>query len=268
MSKPAKSLVEVGYISPIPDLFGEEIISLSTTVHSGNMSFNNGDQTMARDNRKNLFHKLGLDIEHLIIIQPNQVDQIVWVNKKFLTRENPVQIKADTLLSTESNLILGLATADCIPVFFYESTKKIIGLAHAGRRGIELHILTKTLKKIIDKGGDLARVKIYLGPGIQRCCYCFSAKHFEDEFKTNEWYNFSSKFRGKQGKITSFNLDLYGRALSQLTNFEGERGEKLSIHNIARSHYCTFCSGLFFSHRRSQKENKPEQRFLSLIVRK
>jgi YfiH family protein len=266
--KPLSQVAQNDYISLTPDYFAEEIVALSSTAHAGNMSFKNGDQNAAHENRKNLFQKLELGTSQLIIIQPNHADHIAIVTKKYLCHEGLLKINSDALLTKTKNLILGLATADCIPIFFYEPIKKIIGLAHVGRRGAELNILTKTLTKIINSGGDITKVKIYLGPGIQRCCYSFPAEPFEAEFTTRGWLDFSSKFRDNQGKIISYNLDLYGRVISQLVNFAGKKGEKLSIYNIERSQFCTHCSGMFFSHRRSQIENRPEQRFLSLIMMK
>jgi YfiH family protein len=63
---------------------------------------------------------------------------------------------------------LGILTADCVPALLCHPPSRILGLAHAGWRGVVRGIVTETLKAM---GVPAEEVKIALGPSIGPCCY-------------------------------------------------------------------------------------------------
>jgi len=255
-----------GYVLLGQNFFEPEITALATTVHSGNMSFRHGNQTQASNNRFLLFKNLGWSDDKLAIINPEHSDKISWVSMALLNN-SPISISADVLITREVNVKLGLASADCLPVFFNDPSCGTIALAHAGRRGLELDILHKTLTELICSGGDMTRLKIILGPGIHSCCYSFDAAYFQKYLAPMGWEKFSKKIRNEDGKITSYNVDLYAQAFQQIARFFQENGLSLQINNIQKCYQCTSCQGIFFSHRKIIANSQPEQRFLSLIVK-
>jgi YfiH family protein len=81
-------------------------------------------------------------------------------------------LSGDGLITATPGLLLGIQTADCLPVILVDSRSHAIGVFHAGWRG--------TLKRIVEKGvGEMHRcfgtnprdLKAAIGPGIQGCCY-------------------------------------------------------------------------------------------------
>jgi purine-nucleoside/S-methyl-5'-thioadenosine phosphorylase / adenosine deaminase len=81
-------------------------------------------------------------------------------------------LSGDGLITATPGLLLGIQTADCLPVILVDSKRHAIGVFHAGWRG--------TLKRIVEKGvGEMHRcfgtnprdLKATIGPGIQGCCY-------------------------------------------------------------------------------------------------
>jgi YfiH family protein len=81
-------------------------------------------------------------------------------------------LTGDGLITGTPNLLLGIQTADCLPVILVDTKRRAVGLFHAGWRG--------TVKRIVEKGvgamhrcfGTQARdLKAAIGPGIQGCCY-------------------------------------------------------------------------------------------------
>jgi len=81
-------------------------------------------------------------------------------------------LKGDGLLTAEPGLLLGVQTADCIPVLVADRKRRVVAAFHAGWRG--------TVKRIVEAGvgrmclefgsrpGDLVAA---IGPGIGVCCY-------------------------------------------------------------------------------------------------
>ncbi len=81
-------------------------------------------------------------------------------------------LTGDGLITATPGLLLGIQTADCLPVILVDATRHVAGVFHAGWRG--------TVKRIVEKGvGEMHRlfgsnprdIKAAIGPGIQGCCY-------------------------------------------------------------------------------------------------
>lgn len=79
----------------------------------------------------------------------------------------PDNQEADAVITTERNLLIGVSTADCVPVLLYDSNKKIAAAVHAGWRGTVAGIVSKTLSKLYSDFGCSANdVKAMIGPSI------------------------------------------------------------------------------------------------------
>ncbi|HTM41282.1 MAG TPA: peptidoglycan editing factor PgeF [Terriglobales bacterium] len=78
----------------------------------------------------------------------------------------------DGLITDVPGLLLGVQTADCLPVLLVDTKRRAAGAFHAGWRG--------TLQRIVEKGvGEMRRqfgsapadLRAAIGPGIHSCCY-------------------------------------------------------------------------------------------------
>ena len=58
----------------------------------------------------------------------------------------------DGVVTKERGLGIGILTADCIPLIFYDPEKKIIGGAHAGWKGTFSGIIQNTIRKFLKLG--------------------------------------------------------------------------------------------------------------------
>jgi len=94
--------------------------------------------------------------------------------------------KADGMMTDERGLLLGIQTADCIPVLIADHRKRAVAAFHAGWRG--------TLKRIVEHGVGRMRLEFgsrpddliaAVGPGIGPCCYAVGEEvrtEFESQF--------------------------------------------------------------------------------------
>jgi polyphenol oxidase len=82
------------------------------------------------------------------------------------------QLAGDGLITETPDLLLGIQTADCLPIILADPKQRAVGVFHAGWRG--------TVRRIIEKGvGEMHRhfgsrprdLKAAIGPGIHGCCY-------------------------------------------------------------------------------------------------
>ena len=78
----------------------------------------------------------------------------------------------DALVSPDAGIVLAVQTADCVPVTF-SSPEGVVGVAHAGWRGIEAGVLQATVAAMGDLGASDLRARV--GPCIHAECYEFGA---------------------------------------------------------------------------------------------
>jgi len=161
--------------------------------------------------------------------------------------------------------VLGIQTADCLPVLIADPVKKAVGAFHAGWRG--------TLGRIVEKGvgamgmhfgSDPANLIAAIGPGIGGCCYNVGEEvraEFESQFEyagelfhsvfesdpVREKYPLlfmTARAPGHSDLGPQLHLDLVKANRKQLLN------AGLKEENINASSLCTACNlKLLFSYR-------------------
>lgn len=186
-------------------------------------------------NRSDFLVKNRIDKNKVISAEMVHGSKVKVVNEK-----SPRIIKGVDALVTKDNLFLAVTVADCIPVYFYDEKNKIIGLAHAGWKGITKGIIKNTLNKIIQLGGESDNIKVTLGPGIKKC-------HFEiKEDIVDKFKKYPQFIIFKKDKLF---VDLFGIIKNQLLDY------KIKNRNISVSKECTFEDvKKYFSYRRDKPE--------------
>ncbi len=92
-----------------------------------------------------------------------------------VTDENHHQVAgtdADALVTAEAGLVLAVQTADCLAVTLH-SPEGVIGVAHAGWRGLEADVVGRTIEAMTALGAST--VHPHVGPFICGACYEFGA---------------------------------------------------------------------------------------------
>ena len=82
------------------------------------------------------------------------------------------ELVGDGLITNCPGVLLGIQTADCVPVLLMDPKKKAIGAFHAGWRGTVQRIVEKGVGVMrMQYGSDPAGLHAAIGPSIQKCCY-------------------------------------------------------------------------------------------------
>jgi len=157
----------------------------------------------------------------------------------------------DAIMTQRKGYFLFLKTADCNPVLFFDPKTNVIGAIHAGWKGLEQRIITKTMELAIKKYSlDLSTVKFIIGPSIRSCCYEVKqdlVDTFNKTFDSTEDF-----FIKRSGKIHFDQLEAIKQEFNNL---------KVKTENIEIIDQCTHCSNQYFSYR----ENKTKMRNISFI---
>ena len=144
-------------------------------------------------------------------------------------------IEADASFTINPGVVCAILTADCLPVFVSKKDGSMVGIAHAGWKGLISGVIENLIESFHCNGGDLV---VHLGPAI-------SKNYFEVGVEIKDLYlsknsNFARSFSFYRHK---YYLDLYDAAKVILESF--------NITLISGGDRCTFKeSDEFFSYRR------------------
>ena len=83
-------------------------------------------------------------------------------------RETGCLGQGDAIVSVEPGVIVGVRTADCVPVLLVDPIRRIVAAVHAGWRGTVQRIVQVAVEQM---GSDPARLLAVIGPCIGECCY-------------------------------------------------------------------------------------------------
>lgn len=72
----------------------------------------------------------------------------------------------DALVTALPGTAVGVLVADCVPVLLADPVARVVGAAHAGRRGLVAGVLQAALGALVARGADPARVRAVVGPAI------------------------------------------------------------------------------------------------------
>ena len=78
---------------------------------------------------------------------------------------------ADGHVTAERGVLLTVSVADCVPVYLFDPESEVVGLLHAGRKGVAGGILERGVRTMTDSGAQVARVHVHTGPSICGECY-------------------------------------------------------------------------------------------------
>ena len=143
-------------------------------------------------------------------------------------------IDTDGIITNNKDLILSIQVADCIPIYLYDKNKNIIGLVHAGWRGVNSGIIEKSITKMMELGSESISIKVLLGPSIRQCC-------FEIGYEVGKLFDKKFQTINKNNKTQ---LDLQGVVVDKLINLD------IQNKNIIDINECTCCSDKYHSFRR------------------
>jgi hypothetical protein len=206
---PVKTKIKIlstAQLSPIPWLiqgFSTRAGGFSHAYGNGalNLGFTEDDSKAAVErNRAAFLTALGAvskrkprpNLWPLVTLRQIHSDIIDCVDSDFDSSRGsrPEPLAGDGLITNTPGLLLGIQTADCLPILLVDPKRRAVGAFHAGWRG--------TLKRIVEKGVGQMRLhfgsrprdlKAAIGPGIHGCCYEVGEElryQFESQFSYAE----------------------------------------------------------------------------------
>jgi YfiH family protein len=165
--------------------------------------------------------------------------QVHGTNVAYVTRENVKPLNAtDALITDDKSVVLGIFTADCMPVIISAKDASVVAAVHAGWRGLAAGIIEKTIDSFKNCFGiSTKNLSAYIGAHICGNCY-----------KVGEEVKAAFKI---PAEIKKFSLSSEAR----------KRLNRLDVEDVLMSRGCTFCGDDYFSYRKGNKD----ERILTLV---
>jgi len=146
--------------------------------------------------------------------------------------------RADAAVATGPGCLLGVQTADCLPVLLVDPERRFAAAAHAGWRGTVAGVAARVVEALAARGSRPEDLVAALGPAVGPCCY-------EVGEEVREAFRPSGATFFRPGPKGRPHLDLRAANVRQLLD-SGLRPE--AVHHVAD---CTRCrADLYHSYRR------------------
>ena len=209
---------------------GAKII-FSTAENNKSYNRHNGEGTNNLNNLKEIFKK-------------NKISYLKQVHSdKVYIYDGTNDIKdyeGDAIITKDEDSIIGVFTADCVPIILVDDDRKIVAAIHSGWRGTYDSITKNTVKKLVEEFGCReGSIKAFIGPHIRQCCYEVS-EDLREKFLLKKKTHEDKLFKGRK-------LSLEECILQDL------RESNIKEQNINSINLCTHCTSKvkLFSYRKS-----------------
>ena len=212
----------------------------------------NDDRAAILENRKRAIEAV-LPGAALVTVHQVHSAEAVAVTEPFADDARP---HVDAIVTNRPGLLLGILTADCVPVLLADRDAGVVGAAHAGWKGALHGVTDATIDAMERLGARRDRIAAATGPCIARASYEVDdafVRRFEEADPENERFFL---FAGRPGH-QQFDIEAYVAA--RLAAAGVGRIETLGLDTYANE-------DKFFSFRRATHRGEPDYgREISLI---
>ena len=204
------------------------------------------DALRVLDARLTLAMKLGVDLDDIVMPRQTHSCQVAVIDEAFRAMDIDKQEAAlegvDALVTSLKGVVIGVNTADCVPIVLADPQAGIIAVAHAGWRGTVGRIAGNVVDEMVRNGAMAHRIQATMGPSICQECFEVGDEVVEAFGKAHFDLDSIVKRNAATGKA---HIDL--RAANRAVLIEAG----LQPENIILSQHCSRCEhDRFFSARR------------------
>ena len=206
-----------------------------STITDGPMKYSDGlVDKQVFNNRKKYFLRLGSELTDTVLASSVHGNKI-----KVVSRQDSGKVikNFDGLITKTKGIVLVVTVADCLPIYIFDNKARVIGLLHAGWRGLKKNIIENVVITMIKKFKiKTANLQVRIGPYIKSCHY---------RVKSDLVNKFSEYPEALKQKNHELFIDLAVVAKHQLTDLGVNKS------NIKISPECTYClKDKYYSYRR------------------
>jgi purine-nucleoside/S-methyl-5'-thioadenosine phosphorylase / adenosine deaminase len=155
--------------------------------------------------------------------------------------EVKAEVEADAAVARTPRQVCAVLTADCLPVLLCDREGSVVGIAHAGWRGLAAGIIDGVVRAMNAPPGNLMA---YLGPGI-------GPRSYEVGGEVREAF-----VRQDARAAAAFTPRPGGKYLADLYALARQRLAAAGVGEVHGGEYCTLSEARFFSFRRDRNTGR------------
>ena len=240
-------------LSGIPHGFFGRKGGVSAGLYDGlNVGLGSDDDPLSvRENRDRAVEAV-LPGAKLVTLYQIHSDKVVTIAAETPAEPRP---RADAMVTDRPGILLGILTADCVPILFADAEAGVIGAAHSGWKGSLAGVMDETIKAMVELGARRDRIACAIGP-------CIAQKSYEvDDGFTERFINAdpANERFFMDGKANHYQFDIEGYVAARLAGAGILRIECLGEDSYSQPER-------FFSYRRAcHKGEQDYGRQISMI---
>ena len=127
------------------------------------------------ENQKRAMEALGSSFEKLTLLKQIHSNIVHVVEDVVLPRN----LEGDALVTRNPDMVIGILTADCVPVLFHDAEAQVIGAAHAGWKGALYGVVENTIAAMEKLGAARGSIHTAIGACIRQASYEVGAEYIE-----------------------------------------------------------------------------------------
>lgn len=164
-----------------------------STKYFGNMSLSWGNEQEVLENRGRFAREQGLSEARFItfwLTHDSNVAVVKNINMGQLISDPRITLpEFDAAVTDQKGVFFLMCSADCLPIIYFDPKQEIVGIAHAGWKGLVGGIHLNVLKIMADQfRSDVGNIRIGLGPSIGSCCNLQKTPLVQE--KLPQWHNY------------------------------------------------------------------------------
>ncbi|MBC7076201.1 MAG: peptidoglycan editing factor PgeF [Syntrophomonadaceae bacterium] len=214
-------------------------VSLNLGLHVGDR------KESVLENRRRFLQLFNGDLSSMVCCQQVHGDRVAAVDVRHAGRgalEMETALPGyDAMVTATPSIFLASFFADCLPIYFFDPFRRSAAIAHSGWKGTMSRIAANTAKKMEQAFGcDPVDIKVFIGPGIGKCCFKVS-EDIVSEVKKK--FVFADDIININEKGYTWDLAATNRRILVESGIKSE--------NIITCDICTSCNtDIFYSYRR------------------
>ncbi len=227
----------------------DEKIEIVFTNAEKNRSFNRNTEEGVEELNS---LKEEFNVDNIVYLKQIHSDKILIYKS---TDESIKDEEGDAIITNEKNVIIGVFTADCVPIILVDEINHAAAAIHSGWKGTFESITLKTIEQMKKEfGTDEKNLKVYIGAHIRKCCYEVSEElklKFIDKKKTID----------EEELFDGDNLNLESCVIDDL------KKAGVQDNNINSLNLCTYCSDDIKLHSYRKSQGSYGRMFAFIILR-
>lgn len=226
-------------LGSMPHGFAGRRGGVSTGIYAGlNVGLGSSDDAQAVARNRTIASDALLPGASLVTVHQVHSPDVVTVTGPIAENAKPA---ADAMVTNRPGLVLGILTADCVPVLLADPDAGVVGAAHAGWKGALTGVTDNIVKAMVALGAQRERISAAVGPCIARQSYEVTSD-FAARFEQDESAN--ARFFSSGGRDGHLQFDIAAYVASRLAGAGVSRIEMLDEDTYSQP-------GRFYSYRRS-----------------